>query len=152
VYLVWNQTKINNKKYLYGSFYIPPNSGQQIWEELEQSIDFALNSNHDIIITGDFSINQLGNNTTKTENLLAQFSFHQLITEPTYVTERSSSLLDLVLVNNPHSILYSEVGPPLLDQTGYHMPIIGVLNRPIKSHSSYKRKVFYIRQGWLWVL
>ena len=90
-------------------FYIPPNSGQQIWEELEQSIDFALNSNHDIIITGDFSINQLGNNSTKTENLL--------ITEPTYVTERSSSLLDLVLVNNPHSILYSEVGPPLLDQT-----------------------------------
>ena len=128
-------------------FYIPPNSGQQIWEELEQSIDLALNSNHDIIITGDFSINQLGNNTTKTDNLLAQFSFHQLITEPTYVTERSSSLLDLVLVNNPHSILYSEVGPPLLDQTRYHMPIIGVLNHPIKSHSSYKRKVFYIRQG-----
>jgi hypothetical protein len=142
----WFEIKINNKKNLYGSFYIPPNSGQQIWEELEQSIDFALNSNHDIIITGDFSINQLGNNTTKTENLLAQFSFHQLITEPTYVTERSSSLLDLVLVNNPHSILYSEVGPPLLDQTRYHMPIIGVLNHPIKSHSSYKRKVFYIRQ------
>jgi hypothetical protein len=105
----WFEIKINNKKYLYGSFYILPNSGQQIWEELEQSIDFALNSNHDIIITGDFSINQLGNNSTKTENLL--------ITEPTYVTERSSSLLDLVLVNNPHSILYSEIGPPLLDQT-----------------------------------
>jgi endonuclease/exonuclease/phosphatase family metal-dependent hydrolase len=128
-------------------FYIPPNSGQQIWEELEQSIDLALNSNHAIIITGDFNINQLDNNTTKTDNLLAQFSFHQLITEPTYVTERSSSLLDLVLVNNPHSILYSEVGPPLLDQNRYHMPIIGVLNHPIKSHSSYKRKVFYIRQG-----
>jgi hypothetical protein len=29
---------------------------------------------------------------TKTDNLLAQFSFHQLITEPTYVTERSSSV------------------------------------------------------------
>jgi hypothetical protein len=41
---------------------------------------------------------------------------------PTFVTEHSSSLLDLVLVNNPHSILYSEVGPPLLDQTRYHMP------------------------------
>jgi exonuclease III len=134
---IWLEIKINNKKYLYGTFYIPPNSGQQIWEELEQSIDLALNSNHDIIITGDFNINQFGNITTKTDNLLAQFSFHQLITEPTYVTERSSSLLDLVLVNNPHGILYSEVGPPLLDQTRYHMPTIGVLNHPIKSHSSY---------------
>ena len=144
---IWLEIKINNKKYLYGTFYIPPNSGQQIWEELEQSIDLALNSNHDIIITGDFNINQFGNNTTKTDNLLAQFSFHQLITEPTYVTERSSSLLDLVLVNNPHSILYSEVGPPLLDQTRYHMPTIGVLNHPIKSHSSYKRKVFMFDRG-----
>lgn len=123
------------------------NSGQHIWEELEQSIDLALNSNHDIIITGDFNINQFGNNTTKTDNLLAQFSLHQLITEPTYVTERSSSLLDLVLVNNPHSILYSEVGPPLLDQTRYHMPTIGVLNHPIKSHSSHKRKVFIFDRG-----
>jgi hypothetical protein len=63
------------------------------------------------------------------------------------VTERSSSLLDLVLVNNPHSILYSEVGPPLLDQTRYHMPTIGVLNHSIKSHSSYKWKVFMFDRG-----
>jgi hypothetical protein len=138
---IWLEIKINNKKCIYGTFYIPPNSGQQIWEELEQSIDLALDSNHDIIITGDFNINQFGNNTTKTDNLLAQFSFHQLITEPTYVTERSSSLLDLVLVNNPHIILYSEVGPPLLGQTRYNMPNIGVLNHPIKSHSSDKRTI-----------
>ena len=52
-----------------------------------------------------------------------------------------------MLVNNPDSILYSEVGPPLLDQTRYHMPIIGVLNHPIKSHSSYKRKVFMFDRG-----
>jgi hypothetical protein len=92
-------------------------------------------------------LNQFGNITTKTDNLLAQFSFHQLITEPSYVTEHSSSLLDLVLVNNPHSILYSEVDPPLLDQTRYHMPTIGVLNHPIKSHSSYKRKVVMFDGG-----
>jgi hypothetical protein len=27
---IWLEIKINNKKYLYGTFYIPPNSGQQI--------------------------------------------------------------------------------------------------------------------------
>jgi hypothetical protein len=58
------------------------------WSADLGSMDLALNSNHDIIITGDFNINQFGNNTTKTDNLLAQFNFHQLITEPTYVTER----------------------------------------------------------------
>jgi hypothetical protein len=71
---IWLEIKINNKKYLYGTFYIPPYSGQQIWEELVEFIDLALNSNHDSIIT-----------------------------EPTYVTERSSSLLDLVfqICSNP---------------------------------------------------
>jgi hypothetical protein len=67
-------------------------------------------SKPDIIITGDFNINQFGNNTTKTDNLLAQFSFHQLITEPTYVTERSSSLLDLVFFSN---LIFSEISETL---------------------------------------
>jgi hypothetical protein len=63
--------------------------------------------------------------------LLTQYSFQQLITEPTYMTEHSSSLLDLVMVNNPTSVLYTEVGPPLLNQVRYHLPITGVLNHPI---------------------
>ena len=34
----------------------------------------------------------------KISSLLTQYSFQQLITEPTYMTEHSSSLLDLVMV------------------------------------------------------
>jgi hypothetical protein len=47
---------------------------------------------------------------------MTQFSLHQLITEPTYVTEHSSSLLDLILVSNPLSVLFTDVGAPLLEQ------------------------------------
>jgi hypothetical protein len=47
---------------------------------------------YDIILTGDFNINQLNNNINdKIGSLMTQFSLHQLITEPTYVTEHSSS-------------------------------------------------------------
>jgi hypothetical protein len=88
---------------------IPPNSGQQIWEELEQSIDLALNSNHDIIITGDFNINEFGNNTTKTDNLLAQFSFHQLITEPIYATICSLCLKNEILIEIKLILLLKKV-------------------------------------------
>ena len=110
---IWLEIKIKNKKYLYGTFYIPPNSNLQTWDELDQSIDLALNNTHDIIITGDFNINQLSDNhRNKISSLLTQYSFQQLITEPTYMTEHSSSLLDLVMVNNPTSVLYTEVGPP----------------------------------------
>jgi hypothetical protein len=64
-------------------------------------------------ITGDFNINQLSDNhRNKISSLLTQYSFQQLITEPTYMTEHTSSLLDLVMVNNPTSVLFTEVPPP----------------------------------------
>lgn len=144
---IWVELKLKNKKYLYGTFYIPPNSNQLVWDDFERSIDQALNSNLDVIITGDFNINQFGHNTSKLDNILVQFGLHQLITEPTYVTENGSSLLDLVLVSNPHSILLTEVGPPLLNQTRYHLPTVGVLSHPHFKQKSFQRKVFIFNRA-----
>jgi hypothetical protein len=90
-----------------------PKEGQAIqWpKDTEQSIDLALTCNIDIIVTGDFNVNMLRNTSNdKIGNLKNQFSLHQLISDHTYVTEHSSSLLDLILVNNPRTILLSEVG------------------------------------------
>ena len=145
---IWLELKFKTKKYLYGTFYIPPNSSAQTWEEVEQSIDLALSCNMDIIVTGDFNINQLKGTTTDKINLLrTQFSLHQLISEPTYMTEHSSSLLDLILVNNPMNILVSEVGAPLLNQVRYHLPVIGLIDQPCKPQTSFKRKVYLYDRG-----
>lgn len=67
-----------------------------------------------------------------------------MISDPTYVTEHSSSLLDLILVNNPRTILLSEVGIPLLDQVRYHLPVIGVIDQPCKLNNSFKRIKVYL--------
>jgi hypothetical protein len=58
-----------------------------------------------------------------------------LIDEPTYITEHSSSTLDLLIVNDHSNIVFSEVGAPLLNQTRYHLLIIGFLNHYIE-HSN----------------
>jgi hypothetical protein len=50
--------------------------------------------------------------------------------------------LDLILVNNPRTILLSEVGIPLLDKVRYHLPVIGVIDQPCQLNNSYKRKVY----------
>jgi hypothetical protein len=122
---LWIEINFKNKKYVYGTFFIPPDSGSQSWLDIEQSIDLALNSNHAIIIVGDFNNNQLNNNTNnKIRSLLTQYSLYQLIDEPTYITEHSSSTLDLLIVNDHRNIVFSEVGAPLLNQTRYHLPII----------------------------
>jgi hypothetical protein len=62
------------------------------------------NISHDIIIVGDFNNNQLNNNTNnKTRSLLTQYSFYQLIDEPTYITEHSkqgglSFLIEIIIL------------------------------------------------------
>jgi hypothetical protein len=78
---------------------------------------------------------------------MTQFSLHQLITEPTYVTEHSSSLLDLILVSNPFSALFTDVGVPLLEQVRYHLPVIDLLHHSSKPLTSYKRKIFLYDKG-----
>ena len=145
---IWLELKFKTKMYLYGTFYVPPNSNMQIWDDLQQSIDLALSSNIDIIVTGDFNVNQLrGTGNDKISLLKAQFSLNQLVSDPTYITEHSQSLLDLILVNNPRNILLSEVGVPLLDQVRYHLPVIGVIDQPCKSQHSFKRKIYIYDRG-----
>jgi len=133
---------------LYGTFYIPPTSDLQTWINIEHSIDLALNCNYGIILTGDFNINQLNNNINdKIGSLMTQFSLHQLITEPTYVTEHSSSLFDLILVSNPFSLLFTHVGAPLLEQVRHHLPVISLLHHSSKPSTSYKKKLFLYDNG-----
>ena len=145
---IWLELKIENKKYLYGTFYIPPASSQQTWDDFELSLELALNTNYSIIVTGDFNMNQLIDHSgDKIGILMSQFSLHQLICDPTYITEHSSSILDLILVDNPQCITYSVVGQPLLNLTRYHLPIIGVLNHSNRPSPPFRRKIFLYDRG-----
>ena len=63
----------------------------------------------------------------KINNICRQYDLHQIINEHTHFTERSSSLIDIILTSNPNSILLSGVGDPFLNQEiRYHCPIFSV--------------------------
>ena len=64
----------------------------------------------------------------------------------------SSSLLDLILVSNPFSVLFTDVGAPLLEQVRYHLPVIGLLHHSSKPSTSYKRKIFLYDKGDFWLV
>ena len=94
-------------------------------ETFHLATDTSIN---DIIITGDFNFNVLNaQHSRKIEALCRQFSFYQIITEPTHFTENSSYLLDIILVNNKNHVTTSGVGDPFLDQNiRYHCPVFGI--------------------------
>ena len=94
--------------------------------KIEDSIHLAVDTGvSDIIVTGDFNLNMLNPQTfRKISSFCYQFSFHQMIKDPTHFTENSSSLIDLVLVSNENHVIHCGVGDPFLQQElWYHCPI-----------------------------
>ena len=63
---VWVEILIKNKPVLIGTFYRPPNSNVSVLSDIETSIDLAHDTGiKDIIITGDFNLDLLKQNTPK---------------------------------------------------------------------------------------
>ena len=140
---------LKHEKHLLGTFYRPLNSNQIIWDTIEQSIEQAFDTKIKIIIiTGDFNENQFTRGETKLMNITNNYDLHQLITEPTSITENSSTLIDLLLTNNPLNILYSAVCEPFLDvNIRYHRPIIALLNVTKPKSPLIHRKIWLYDRG-----
>ena len=123
---VWLEIRLHSKRLLVGTFYQPPNSDSTILTHIENSIDLARDTDiSEIIILGDFNLDM--NKTSscnKINNICQQYNLHQMITEQTHFTERSSSLIGIILVSNPSSCILSGVGDPFLNQEiRYHCPV-----------------------------
>ena len=99
---IWTLT--NNHNYiLFGLFYRPPNSDSNYFSDIEDSVALAVDSPgiSEIITTGDFNLNVFHPQTArKINSICTEFSFYQFISQPTHFTENSSSLIDILLVNN----------------------------------------------------
>ncbi len=70
------------------------------------------NENKEVYILGDLNCNMLEPTLLSTKKLnetLELYQLHQLIKNPTRVTELSSSLLDVCTTSNPEHISYSGV-------------------------------------------
>ena len=148
---LWLEIKIRtSKRVLIGVFYRPPNSGNNYYSLIEDSIGLARESGiDDIIITGDFNLNTLVDNSGRKINSLSQqFAFEQCISDPTHYTENSSSVIDLLFVSNSNSLVHSGVGEPFLEQNiRFHCPIFGIFRyrKPVKK--AIRRRIWKYDSG-----
>jgi len=112
---VWVELELQQRKLLIGGFYRPPNSNNDYWSLLEESIDraYSIHSNN-VIVTRDFNINILHSPQNKMSSLISLFNSVQLITEPTHYTEHSSSLIDIAFTNHPELVVTSVTSDPFI--------------------------------------
>ena len=141
---VWMEVTARAKRELIGGFYRPPNSSADYFHLISESIDRALNTNiNDIISVGDFNYNRLSNENNRIKDLMQLYGLKQLKKEATHYTEHSASLIDLIMVRNESNILTSGVADPFIsDQIRYHCPTVVLLKFTRPTLSSYKRKIW----------
>ena len=128
---IWLELKLKSKTVLFSVIYRPPNSTSDVTNDIERSIDLAVDTNiSTILITGDLNLNYLENQgRLKLNSLFNQYNLCQIVQEPTHFTETSSSLIDLFYTSHQQSVLLSGVGEPFLNQNiRYHCPIYAVFN------------------------
>ena len=131
-----------------GTFYRAPNSSRDTWDLREQPIEYAVDTNLSLIITGDVNDNQLRNSSSKMRDILQNYNLKQLIAIPTSFTEHSSTLIDLFITNVQELIEHCDVGDPFLDvNVRYHCPIFGMLKITKPKISSVKRKIWIYDKG-----
>ena len=148
---IWIEIKLCNKKQiLFGVVYRPPNSDTSYMNLIETSFGLAADTGiHDIIITGDFNLNANALlSRRKIDGLCSQNNLKQIINDTTHFTEHSASVIDLIFVSNPVSIILSGTGEPFLNQNiRFHCPVFGIVkhNKPVRK--TFNRHIWRYDQG-----
>ena len=135
------ELKCENVKVAVGVVYKSPAISYTQYSALTEVLAPIITGYEHHIVLGDFNIDQLKPESSACkyfkDHILEPFDLHQMITEPTRVTDRSSTLIDLLLVGYPenlkvvgvadipsiadHCLIFSSYAPNLLKgfDTGY---------------------------------
>ena len=133
---VWLEIIVRSKTILIRGFYRPPNSNNNYFDLILESIDKAYSTKiADIIITGDFNINMLVNGNNKMTDVTQLYNLKQLIQEPTHFTENSSSL-------RSSAFKCSVIDNFIPHQTHYHCPSHLLMKFIRPKLKSFKRHIW----------
>ena len=88
------------------------------------------------------------NYNSKIKDILRLYNLHQLICDPTSISENTETLIDLLITNKLQNVVYYNVFEPFLDvNVRYHKPIIALLKSTKPQNTTIKRKIWLYNQG-----
>jgi len=97
---IWIDVLQNIILFLLCTIYRPEGSTVPFWDNFYNSIEKALSYNPQVIIHGGINVDLLSVSNHKLNEIMLLFNLRNVITEPTRVTNSSSTLTDPVLVSD----------------------------------------------------
>ena len=105
--------KPNSKPFIVVNWYRPPNSPIGLFSHLENLIARLDLTNLEIFLLGDINADMASsNNDNKVRqltNIADVYGLRQLISEPSRITDKSATLIDLIFTNCPERVVCSGV-------------------------------------------
>ena len=139
--------KPKSKPILIVSCYRSPNSDQEVLKLIENLIRNLDDEGKELVILGDFNydlVNQSAtHNSDKFLEILNLYQLHQLINEPTRITETSKTLIDVIITNKPVNYLKSGISDHSLVYTCRKLSVPKskhevVVTRCLKKYNSHE--------------
>ena len=111
--MLWVEITVNKKKIAVGVLYKAPKITYKVFVNMYECLVGIYAKYEHTLLLGDFNVNFLDLNALDTKFLLDSFiepfSLKQIVEKPTRITEKSKTLIDLMLVNKPNNVLFSGV-------------------------------------------
>ena len=104
--------KPNSKPFVVVTWYRPPNSPNEVFISIENLIGQLDSENVEFCLVGDMNCNMASMSDTNSRllsDVTDLYGLHQLINEPTRVTDATSTLIDLIYTNYPDKVVCSGV-------------------------------------------
>ena len=106
--MIFVEIEVRNNKILVGVIYKSPSVRYGIFSEIEEIIAYITTKYTHVILLGDYNINFLNKGSGEvnyfTSHILQPFALEQIVTQPTRITDKTKTLIDLVLVNSPQNV------------------------------------------------
>ena len=104
---------INSRSFYVIGCYRPPSSDVSFFSSLESIILKLDDEDKEILVIGDLNCNMAATTpdfyTKQLNSIIEVYQLQQLILEPTRVTDKSKTLIDIILTNNPARLTFSGV-------------------------------------------
>ena len=104
---VWIELRFQMKEVLCCNIYRPPGANHELMESIYSMTELVVQEGKEVVIAGDFNCNLLHPKSV-VQDLLAtavECNLKQLVTEPTRVTDRTETMIDLLFSSHPHLFL-----------------------------------------------
>ena len=96
---IWLEISYKTSSFLISCIYRPPNSPVSLWDDINLSIEGALDTNKIIIILGDLNENLLNDSLSNLKNINFINNLENIITEPTRISQDSATLIDPIIIS-----------------------------------------------------